>query len=236
MDLVSIAVGFLTGSVIGIGTVVVAFFTGPIVSFFRDTAVARIMRGIRSSEAAAWKGERRKSEKGQTGFHHDKWAVIWHFNGFIYKDLNPGTDGYHSTDRYFLFHCHGHCGGHGPDPVCQCEGVKRAGQILYMGGERNAASGAAVRDFFWSAKPWDRAGPVSVGCYRVFRQWGGLRGRDHTGGAGVGAKRAAGGRVLRGHVLPADHEEDHSAPGSADRVSLPVKLFDRHGEGHLPGG
>ena len=24
--------------------------------------------------------------------------------------------------------------------------------------------------FFWSAKPWDRVGPVSVGCYRVFRQ------------------------------------------------------------------
>ena len=40
MDLVSIAVGFLTGSVIGIGTVVVAFFTGPIVSFFRENVIS----------------------------------------------------------------------------------------------------------------------------------------------------------------------------------------------------
>ena len=45
--------GLMTGSVVSIGTVIVALFTGPIVSFFRDTAVARIMRGIRSSEAAA---------------------------------------------------------------------------------------------------------------------------------------------------------------------------------------
>lgn len=52
-DVISAVVGLMTGSVVSIGTVIVALFTGPIVSFFRDTAVARIMRGIRSSEAAA---------------------------------------------------------------------------------------------------------------------------------------------------------------------------------------
>ena len=43
MDVLSTAIGFFTGSVVGIGTVVVAFFTGPIVSFFRDTVVVRIL-------------------------------------------------------------------------------------------------------------------------------------------------------------------------------------------------
>lgn len=52
-DVISAVVGLMTGSVVSIGTVIVALFTGPIVSFFRDTAVARIMRGIRSSEPAA---------------------------------------------------------------------------------------------------------------------------------------------------------------------------------------
>lgn len=46
LDIISTAVGFATGSVIGIGTVIIAFFTGPIVSFFRDTVVARIMKNL----------------------------------------------------------------------------------------------------------------------------------------------------------------------------------------------
>lgn len=45
-DVISAGVGIVTGSVIGIGTVIVALFTGPIVSFFRDTAVARIMKNL----------------------------------------------------------------------------------------------------------------------------------------------------------------------------------------------
>ncbi|MCI9502232.1 MAG: membrane protein [Hungatella sp.] len=44
MDLVSIAVGFLTGSIVGLGTIVVGFFTGPIVSFFRERAVAPMVK------------------------------------------------------------------------------------------------------------------------------------------------------------------------------------------------
>ena len=43
VDVLSTAVGLATGSVVGIGTVVVAFFTGPIVSFFRNTVVVRIL-------------------------------------------------------------------------------------------------------------------------------------------------------------------------------------------------
>lgn len=39
MDIFSTVAGLLLGSVVGAGTVVVAFFTGPIVSFFRDKAV-----------------------------------------------------------------------------------------------------------------------------------------------------------------------------------------------------
>ena len=34
-DLLCMGIGFLTGSVVGIGTVVVGFFTGPVVAFFR---------------------------------------------------------------------------------------------------------------------------------------------------------------------------------------------------------
>lgn len=45
-DAISAAIGIATGSVIGIGTVIVALFTGPVVSFFRDTAVARIMKDL----------------------------------------------------------------------------------------------------------------------------------------------------------------------------------------------
>ncbi len=40
LDIFSTVVGFLTGSVIGIGTVIIAFFTGPIVSFFREKVIA----------------------------------------------------------------------------------------------------------------------------------------------------------------------------------------------------
>lgn len=40
LDIFSTIVGFLTGSVIGIGTVIIAFFTGPIVSFFREKIIA----------------------------------------------------------------------------------------------------------------------------------------------------------------------------------------------------
>lgn len=45
-DVISAGIGIVTGSVIGIGTVIVALFTGPVVSFFRDTAVARIMKNL----------------------------------------------------------------------------------------------------------------------------------------------------------------------------------------------
>ncbi len=44
MDLISIFVGIVTGSVIGVGTVVVAFFTGPIVSFFREQVIMPVMK------------------------------------------------------------------------------------------------------------------------------------------------------------------------------------------------
>lgn len=40
MDLLSIAIGFLTGSVVGVGTIVMAFFTGPIVTFFRERLIS----------------------------------------------------------------------------------------------------------------------------------------------------------------------------------------------------
>ncbi len=45
-DVISASVGLATGSVVSIGTVVVALFTGPIVSFFRDTTVAKITKGL----------------------------------------------------------------------------------------------------------------------------------------------------------------------------------------------
>jgi len=45
-DVISAAIGFATGSVVGVGTVIVALFTGPVVSFFRDTAVAKIMKDL----------------------------------------------------------------------------------------------------------------------------------------------------------------------------------------------
>ena len=46
LDLISMGIGFATGSVVGVGTIIIAFFTGPVVSFFRDTIVARIMRRL----------------------------------------------------------------------------------------------------------------------------------------------------------------------------------------------
>lgn len=44
MDLISIAIGFLTGSVVGVGTVVMAFFTGPIVTFFRERLISPMVK------------------------------------------------------------------------------------------------------------------------------------------------------------------------------------------------
>ena len=41
---------------------------------------------------------------------------------------------------------------------------------------------------------------------------------------------------MRGNVLSPGDAAHHSAPGPSDRVSVPVQLFDRHGEGHFPGG
>jgi uncharacterized membrane protein YczE len=35
-DVVCVTVGFLTGSVIGVGTIIMMFFTGPLVQFFKD--------------------------------------------------------------------------------------------------------------------------------------------------------------------------------------------------------
>ncbi len=45
-DVISASIGLATGSVVGVGTVIVALFTGPIVSFFRETVVARIMKNL----------------------------------------------------------------------------------------------------------------------------------------------------------------------------------------------
>lgn len=45
-DVISAAIGLATGSVVGVGTVIVALFTGPIVSFFRETVVAGIMKNL----------------------------------------------------------------------------------------------------------------------------------------------------------------------------------------------
>lgn len=45
-DIVSIVIGFLTGSVVGAGTVVMAFFTGPIVSFFRERLIGPMVKKI----------------------------------------------------------------------------------------------------------------------------------------------------------------------------------------------
>ena len=40
LDIIATAIGFVTGSVVGIGTVIIAFFTGPVVSFFKDKVIA----------------------------------------------------------------------------------------------------------------------------------------------------------------------------------------------------
>lgn len=45
-DLVSMLVGYLSGSTVGIATVVVGFFTGPLISLCRDTIVDRIMKRL----------------------------------------------------------------------------------------------------------------------------------------------------------------------------------------------
>ena len=44
MDICCMTIGFVTGSVVGIATVVVAFFTGPVVSWFRNHAVRKILK------------------------------------------------------------------------------------------------------------------------------------------------------------------------------------------------
>lgn len=47
LDVISTAVGLATGSVVGIGTVIIAFFTGPIVSFFREKIIANVFSDIK---------------------------------------------------------------------------------------------------------------------------------------------------------------------------------------------
>lgn len=42
-DLISVAIGYFSGGVVGIGTIVVAFFTGPIVSWFRKNVAGKIL-------------------------------------------------------------------------------------------------------------------------------------------------------------------------------------------------
>ena len=41
LDIFSAIVGVATGAVVGIGTVIIAFFTGPIVSFFKDRVIEK---------------------------------------------------------------------------------------------------------------------------------------------------------------------------------------------------
>lgn len=48
LDVISTAVGLATGSVVGIGTVIIAFFTGPVVSFFREKIIAKVFSDIKS--------------------------------------------------------------------------------------------------------------------------------------------------------------------------------------------
>lgn len=42
-DVISVGIGFVTGSVIGVSTLVTAFFTGPLVSFFREHAAKKVL-------------------------------------------------------------------------------------------------------------------------------------------------------------------------------------------------
>ena len=44
MDICSMIIGFVTGGVVGVATIVVAFFTGPVVSWFRNHPVRRILK------------------------------------------------------------------------------------------------------------------------------------------------------------------------------------------------
>ncbi|MCM1159460.1 MAG: hypothetical protein NC300_12105 [Bacteroidales bacterium] len=45
MDLCSMTVGYLSGGVVGIATIIVAFFTGPVVSWFRKHATVKLLQG-----------------------------------------------------------------------------------------------------------------------------------------------------------------------------------------------
>ena len=47
LDIISTVVGLATGSVVGIGTVIIAFFTGPVVSFFREKIIAKVFSDIK---------------------------------------------------------------------------------------------------------------------------------------------------------------------------------------------
>ncbi len=42
-DVVAVAIGFSFGSVVGIGTVILSFFTGPLITFFRDHFASKVM-------------------------------------------------------------------------------------------------------------------------------------------------------------------------------------------------
>ncbi|MCF0114373.1 MAG: membrane protein [Erysipelotrichaceae bacterium] len=42
-DCIAIAIGFLTGATVGIATVIVGFFTGPLVSFFREKVATKLL-------------------------------------------------------------------------------------------------------------------------------------------------------------------------------------------------
>lgn len=46
LDCISITIGYLSGSVVGVGTIVIGFFTGPLVSFFRTHMVEPIIRKV----------------------------------------------------------------------------------------------------------------------------------------------------------------------------------------------
>lgn len=44
-DIICMAIGYFSGGPVGIATIIVAFFTGPVVSFFRASVVARLLKG-----------------------------------------------------------------------------------------------------------------------------------------------------------------------------------------------
>lgn len=47
MDILSTGIGIMTGSVVGAGTVIMAFFTGPIVSFFKEGVITKWFSDIK---------------------------------------------------------------------------------------------------------------------------------------------------------------------------------------------